>query len=169
MIFRIGVVADTHMPRMAKQLPSRLTEELSACDLIIHAGDWSHPDVFQALSMLAPVEGVIGNADPEELKQQLGLTKVIEVQGVVIGIVHGHGSKGTTEQRALQAFKNMDNIQCIIYGHSHIPVLREERGILLMNPGSPTDKRRQPQYSWGILEIEEGVLSGRLVFHGDKN
>ncbi|NMO96292.1 metallophosphoesterase family protein [Paenibacillus lemnae] len=167
--FKIGVLSDTHMPRMAKKLPQVLIEGLAGCDLIIHAGDWVDWSVYEALSELAQVVGVSGNGDPEDMVDHFGLSKVIEIQGKIIGIVHGHGTRGSTVSRAIQTFEHLDRIDCIIFGHSHIPVLREENQILLFNPGSPTDKRKQDRYSFGILEIAEGKLSGKHIFYEDKH
>ncbi|WP_281177660.1 metallophosphoesterase family protein [Paenibacillus dakarensis] len=167
-IFKIGVVSDTHMPRMAKQLPAELVKGIISSDLIIHAGDWSSWGVYETLRGIAPVEGVAGNTDSKEIENRLGLSKVIVIEGFRIGIVHGHGSKGTTESRALSAFSGQ-KVDCIIFGHSHIPLLKQIGDVILFNPGSPTDKRRQPQYSYGIIEIENGELNIRHVYYDTKD
>ncbi len=131
---KIIVLSDTHMPRMAKGLPSRLVEELKDTDVILHAGDWQTKDVYEELSKYAPVDGVCGNVDNEELVKRFGMQKVLEFGGFRIGLVHGHGKKGTTEQRAMAAFAGED-VDLIIYGHSHIPVLKEMNGVTILNTG----------------------------------
>ena len=151
---KIIALSDTHMPRMAKGLPSMLVKELMDADLILHAGDWQTEAVYAEPSKFAAVDGVCGTVDKEELIERFGMKKILEFCGFRIGLVHGHGRKGTTEQRALAAFKE-ENLNLIIYGHSHIPVLKEIDGLTLLNPGSPTDKRRQPYYSFAIIRIGE--------------
>lgn len=167
-IYTIGVISDTHMPRMAKKLPYELLKGLESVDLIIHAGDWSDWSVYERLTEIAPVEGVAGNADSKEIEERLGLRKLLQMEGCRIGVVHGHGNKGTTEKRALDSFEAYE-VDCIIFGHSHIPLLKQVNDVVLFNPGSPTDKRRQPQYSYGIIEIESGNLHARHVFYNSKD
>ena len=163
---KVIVISDTHMPRMAKSLPPRLKEELRTADLILHAGDWQTKEVYEELKAYAPVDGVCGNVDGQDLIEQFGLTKIISLEGYRIGLIHGHGKKGTTEQRALDAFSGSE-VDLIIFGHSHIPVHKEINGKILFNPGSPTDKRRQSHYSFGIIRIDEN-LSVEHVFYSDK-
>ena len=163
---KVIVISDTHMPRMAKSLPSRLKEELSTADLILHAGDWQTKEVYEELKAYAPVDGVCGNVDGQDLIEQFGLKKIISLEGYRIGLIHGHGKKGTTEQRALDAFSGTE-VDLIIFGHSHIPVHKEINGTILFNPGSPTDKRHQSQYSFGIIRVDKN-LSVEHVFYSDK-
>ncbi|MFC3884165.1 metallophosphoesterase family protein [Bacillus songklensis] len=163
---KIIVVSDTHMPKRAKKLPARFVKDLELADLIIHAGDWQTMGVYEELSRYARVEGVIGNVDGPDMQQRFGEKLILDVNGFKIGVVHGHGQKLTTERRALAAFEN-EEIDCLIFGHSHIPVLKETDGVLLFNPGSPTDKRRQPHFSYGILTIEE-TIHAEHVFYENK-
>ena len=162
----LGIISDTHMPGMARQLPTDLLRDMEKADYILHAGDWNSMDVYEQLSQLAPVDGVAGNTDGIEIVTRFGYQKVLEFQSRKIGIVHGHGMRGTTENNALGAFKD-EEIDCIIFGHSHVPLIRSVNGVLLLNPGSPTDKRRQPQYSYAILELTE-QLKARHVFFDRK-
>src|SRR5690554_4623193 len=159
---RLGIISDTHMPGMARQLPISLLKDMEKVDYILHAGDWNSLDVYERLSQLAPVDGVAGNTDGFEIVNKFGYQKVLEFESKKIGIVHGHGMGGT-ESNALRAFKD-EEIDCIIFGHSHIPLLRSEGGVLLVNPGSPTDKRRQPQYSYAIIKIEEQLEAKHIFF-----
>lgn len=166
---KIGVVSDTHMSRMAKSLPKVLVEEFRNVDLILHLGDWVSMEVYDMLTALAPVEGIAGNNDGLEIIERFGERKILTLEGVRIGMVHGHTpySRKGTDGNALLAFAN-DDVDLILFGHSHQPLLREEQGIVLFNPGSPTDKRREKQYSFGILELDEGKINARHVFYDSK-
>lgn len=167
---KIVVVADTHMPRMSKSLPAALRGQLKDADAIIHAGDWTRLSVYDALSAYAPVYGVVGNNDGPELATRFGMRELLTFGGLRIGVVHGHGAprRMNTEAQALAAFAG-ERLSAIVYGHSHVPVLRyDPDGTLIFNPGSPTDKRRQPLYSFGIFAIEDGRLAARHLTYADK-
>ncbi|WP_391574894.1 metallophosphoesterase family protein [Cohnella sp.] len=166
---RVVVVADTHMPRMAKKLPGRLLEELEKADAIIHAGDWTKQSVYEQLAAFAPTYGVTGNNDGAELQAKFGLRKLLKLEDCRIGVVHGHGAvkRSSTESHAIEAFKRT-KLDALVYGHSHIPVRRMEAGMLVFNPGSPTDKRRQPLYSFGLFDIAGSELRARHIFYEDK-
>ncbi|WP_203333970.1 metallophosphoesterase family protein [Planococcus beigongshangi] len=151
---KIVILSDTHIPVRAKQLPDILLKACEEADLILHAGDWQTLDVYFELSAYAETIGVAGNVDPWEIIDRFGKKKILAVDDVKIGITHGDGTGKTTEQRALAAFTD-DDVDLVIFGHSHIPVMKELNGVTLFNPGSPTDKRRQIQYSFGMLEIGE--------------
>lgn len=162
---KVVVTADTHLPKKGKQLPIRLVQELETTDLIIHAGDWSSMDVYHELSEYAPVKGVYGNIDNTDIKEYFPYKELLEISGYKIGITHGHGEKKTTEKRALEAFSD-DEVDVIIFGHSHIPLLRYFKKTLLVNPGSPTDKRWLPNYSFAILEVDEELRTEMVFFKG---
>jgi hypothetical protein len=165
---KIGVVSDTHMPGHAKQLPQALKKGLEGVDLILHAGDWQTPEVVEQFRQMAPVEGVTGNVDSAEIMQILKQKLLLDLEGFRIGIVHGHMGKGkTTPERARNAFADED-VDLIIFGHSHIPFDEVVNGVRLFNPGSPTDKRRQPRFSYGILTLEE-KLTARHIYYEDKS
>ncbi|RKP58020.1 metallophosphoesterase [Cohnella endophytica] len=169
---KIVVLSDTHMPRMNKKLPERLVRELKGADAILHAGDWTRLSVYEELAAYAPTYGVAGNNDGEEIVRKFGLNKLLTFEGCRIGIVHGHGSvkRTGTEAHAIAAFKGVP-LEAIVYGHSHIPVLKQgaEGSPLIFNPGSPTDKRKQAQYSFGIFRISDGSIKARHVFYANKN
>ncbi|WP_160718900.1 metallophosphoesterase family protein [Bacillus sp. USDA818B3_A] len=160
---KIVIISDTHLPKRAKGLPARLTAELKDADLIIHAGDWQTIDVFHELHTYGKVEGVFGNVDDEEIKKHFPEKRIIELNGFKIGVTHGHGKGKTTEKRAILAFTE-DEVDCIIFGHSHIPLKKYQNGLLLFNPGSPTDKRRQKMYSFGILQIGDTIEADHIFF-----
>ncbi|MRG87801.1 YfcE family phosphodiesterase [Salinibacillus xinjiangensis] len=163
---KIVVTGDTHILGRGKRLPSVLLEECESADLIIHTGDWKSLEVYNTLSQYARVVGVYGNIDGDDIKEQFPSREIIEVKGHKIGIIHGHGEKKTTEKRALEAFEGKQ-VDVILFGHSHIPLIRYFKKVMLMNPGSPTDKRTLPYYSYGILEIKEKIKA-EIIFYQDK-
>jgi len=165
---KIIVLSDTHMPKKAKALPPRLLEELKGADLIIHAGDWQTVDVYNHLKTFAKVEGVFGNVDGEDIKEMFPEKRIVEAGNYKIGITHGHGTRKTTEKRAVQKFAD-EKVDCIIFGHSHIPIKKYDQGILLFNPGSPTDKRRQEKFSFGVINIGESLEAEHIFFQKEES
>ncbi|WP_322922312.1 metallophosphoesterase family protein [Paenibacillus campi] len=150
----IGVVSDTHLLSHRLIVPTTLLEGLADAELIIHAGDFCDWGVYERLEQIAPVEAVAGNNDPNDIVKRLGERKIIERGGKRIGIVHGDGGfRGSTPDRAFHAFTPAE-VDVIVFGHSHVPYAEQREGVLLFNPGSPTDKRMQPRYSYGKLFIE---------------
>lgn len=167
---RVGVVSDTHMTGNHRALPKVLMTEFSNVDIILHLGDWVAMEIYDQLAALAPVEGIAGNNDGMEIIERFGEQKIITLDGVRIGMVHGHtpySGKGT-DGNALRAFEH-EQLDCILFGHSHQPLLREEDGLLLFNPGSPTDKRREKLYSFGLMDIEDGKITARHVFYDSRD
>lgn len=164
---KIIVVSDTHMPHMAKKLPHVLEKDLETADLIIHAGDWQTLDVYHLFSKYATVIGVHGNVDNDEVRSKFNEKEIIHFGGYTFGITHGHGTHKSTEERALAMFSE-EEVDCIIFGHSHIPLHKNVNGVLLFNPGSPTDKRRQPQYSYGVITLDDDQLDAKHVFYDSK-
>lgn len=158
---RIGVLSDTHMVS-GKRLPSQVWETLNGVDLILHAGDLTSADFLEDLKRLAPVRAVKGNCDGPEIL--LPERDIVSCDGINIGLIHGHGGRrGNTPERAYLAFAG-ENVQVVVFGHSHSPYLKEENGVLLFNPGSPTAKRREPQFSFGLLVINGGELMARHYY-----
>ncbi|MEK5442862.1 metallophosphoesterase family protein [Fredinandcohnia sp. FSL W7-1320] len=163
---RIAVISDTHMPKRANKLPEKLVEGVRGTGLIIHAGDWSTIEVYEELQTIAPVIGVRGNIDPPELP--FGEKLMIVKKGYRIGIVHGHvGKKKTTPDRAYEAFQGQ-KLDLIVFGHSHIPYKQYHGETLLFNPGSPTDKRFQPEFSYGIVTLG-GTLDAEHIYYKRKD
>ncbi|PLR98837.1 metallophosphoesterase family protein [Bacillus sp. T33-2] len=161
---KVIVVSDTHMPKRAKQLPGQLKQDLKTADLIIHAGDWQTIELLNELSQYAKVVGVTGNVDSPELNRLLNDREIISINGYKIGVVHGHGKGLTTEKRALQAFSG-EKLDCLVFGHSHIPLLKDVNGMILFNPGSATDKRRQEKYSYGIITFGNSLEARHVLYH----
>ena len=151
---KIVIVSDTHLPRKGRGLPAHLHKDLMESDLIIHAGDFQTSEVYKEFMGYGELIAVVGNVDCIDLQTLLPKKRIVETKGLKIGIVHGDGKGKTTEIRALEAFKE-DEVDVIIFGHSHIPYSRFMKGVFLFNPGSPTDKRKLPFYSHGVLTIED--------------
>lgn len=162
----IGVISDTHIPRRAASLPTIVLQYFKDADHIIHAGDIADIGVIHALEEIAPVTAVAGNIDPLELHELLGEKKLISLGGFTLGIVHGDGVKGKTIERALNAFSG-DNPDCVIFGHSHMPYCGNYRGTLMFNPGSPTDRRTNKYYSFGIIELNKKISPHIIYFDKD--
>ncbi|WP_432353524.1 metallophosphoesterase family protein [Sporosarcina sp. A2] len=160
---KVIITGDTHIPGRGHSLPKRLLDECRHADLIIHIGDWWGPEVHETLSTFAEVIGVYGNVDGADIRKILPARQIVELVGLRIGLVHGHGEKKTTEQRAVEEFEE-EQLDAIIFGHSHIPVIKYFKGKLLMNPGSPTDKRKMPFYSFIVLEIGEEIRPELILF-----
>ncbi len=165
----VGVVSDTHLyPEPGRrQLPQTLLDELAKAEvgLILHAGDIFAPWVLDRLQEIAPVLAVYGNGDPPEMRRALPGARVVEIGAHRIGLVHGHAGPGnTTLQRALAAFPPEQGVTCVVFGHSHRPLGKLAGERLVFNPGSPTDKRREPYYSFGLLRIAETVEPELVCF-----
>ncbi len=162
---RIVVISDTHLPRFAGRLAAareRVANERP--DLILHCGDLTTIDAIATFEDIAPVDAVAGNNDGDEIVRRFGRRKIARASEARIGMVHGDGVRGTTLGRARAAFAD-ETVDAIVFGHSHIPYVERHDGVWLVNPGSITDKRRQPRYSFAVLELDDaGVLSPRLVF-----
>jgi uncharacterized protein len=152
---KILILADTHMPKKGRALPDQIISVLNeGVDFIIHAGDWSEKSVYEELTRYAPVYGVKGNVEIDEWAKQLPDKEVFQAEHLKIAIVHGHLGKGrTTPDRAYQSCID-EEPDLIVFGHSHIPFMDKRDRIILFNPGSPTDKRRQKEFSYGLLTID---------------
>jgi putative phosphoesterase len=155
---RLAIISDTHMPAGRRELPAGCVARLRQADLIIHAGDFTGMSVLEQLRGLGPdVAAVHGNRDSPEVVAALPERLELTVGGARLGLVHDGGRAAGRLQRARRAFPGCD---AVIFGHSHIPLLETEpgSGVQIFNPGSPTDKRRQPHYTMGWAEAGAGGL-----------
>lgn len=161
----IGLIADTHMPQRARQLPEMVVQAFRSSQVaaILHTGDFTAPMAVEQLEAIAPVEGVAGNNDPPELHRRFGRKKIVEIGGVRIGMVHGDGASRTTAERSWRAFAG-ETVDVVLFGHSHVPMCERREGVWLINPGSPTDKRRNPFFSYGLLAVQDKAVTPRLAF-----
>jgi uncharacterized protein len=165
----IGVVSDTHMypEPYGRSLPKILLEELAKAQvgLILHAGDIFAPWVLDQLREIAPVLAVTGNGDGAEMRRLLPRSRVVIVGDHHIGLVHGHEGQGrSTPDRARATFAANPYVRCVVFGHSHQPLSRLQDEIILFNPGSPTDKRRAPYYSFGLLRVGTSIEPELVYF-----
>ena len=165
MTSRLVIVGDTHLPRFGRVLPAPLVEALGEADRILHVGDHTQPFVLDLLEGFAPTDAIAGNNDAPELHERLGVMREVAVEGVRIGLTHGHLGPGrTTPDRAFRAFASIGPApHAIAFGHSHQPMVERRDGIWLLNPGSPTDRRRQPAFSFLRVEVDGEELRPELV------
>jgi uncharacterized protein len=169
---RIAVVSDTHLPRFGDALPRALRVGIAQArvDLIVHLGDFTGPGVPALLEDLGPLEAVAGNNDPPELLERFGRRRIVSAAGLRLGLTHGDLGPGrSTLERAVRHFPATD-ADLVLFGHSHIPLVqRLDDGRWLLNPGSPTDRRRQPRFSWAIVEVTStGSVRPELQFFDDR-
>lgn len=167
---RIGVVSDTHLPRFGRRLPKALMNGLreSRVELILHAGDLTDLPVIDELETIAPVEAVAGNNDGPAVHERYPRPQVLLLGGSSVGLVHGDGRGLRTVDRAFHAFDEVARPDVICFGHSHFPLLERRGAVLLVNPGSPTDKRRQPRYSYALIELRTGEIRVRHHYFDDR-
>ena len=162
---RVGVISDTHIYDRRRVIPAAVWQAFAGVDCILHAGDIARRDVLDELAALAPVHAVYGNVDPPELMSTLKAALVLDLDGARIGLTHGHLGRGrTTPQCALNLFTGVESLRAVVFGHSHEPYNDVQRGVLLFNPGSPTERRRQPRPSYGFLTIENGLVRGEIAY-----
>lgn len=152
----VVALADTHIRRgSSRRLSRRVLAALEAADLVLHAGDILVPEVLEDLGRFAPVHAVAGNND-RELAGQLPETLELDLEGVRVAVVHDSGAKRGRAQRLRRMFPAAD---LVVFGHSHEPV--NEPGVegqWLLNPGSPTERRRQPHHTIAVFDVQDGVL-----------
>jgi putative phosphoesterase len=134
--------------------------ELERADLILHAGDMVALPVLRELKAFAPVEAVFGNMDEPALRVTLPERRVVSVEGVRIGMVHVPGERAGREERLVSWFPGCD---AVVYGHTHMPQLEQHRGVWILNPGSPTERRRAPHRSMIVLDVAETGFNAEVV------
>ena len=157
------------MPRHGRELPRALRDGLAGVDVIVHCGDMVDAMAIPLFETIAPLQAVAGNNDPSELHRRFGTRKILEFGAVRIGVVHGHNGKGrSTLARAQNAFAG-ERVDAVLFGHSHVPYCERHDGVLYVNPGSPTDRRRQREYSYAILRIAGATVEAQLRYYADKS
>lgn len=159
---KLAILSDTHIKNNAEDLEEFLSN-IKDVDILIHAGDFSSKLALDILKLHKCFVGVYGNVDDTYVQQELRNKEILEIKGYRIGIVHGHGEKKTTVERAIDSFKD-DMVDIIVFGHSHQPLIQTRNKVLLLNPGSPTSKRKEKWYSYILLELREDGLEAKLCF-----
>jgi len=157
----VAVLSDTHVRPGAHTLPRDAWHEIERADVVLHAGDVLTEELLTELALFAPVHAVLGNND-HDLRGILPERIELELGGVRVAMVHDSGLSSGRETRLRRWFPSAD---VVIFGHSHEPTdYLTDDGMLLFNPGSPTQRRRQPRPTMGVLDLHDGVVSGHRVF-----
>lgn len=154
---KLLLLADTHVPTRARVLPEQVWTAIDDADVVIHAGDWVDAGVFEEISARSKrLIACWGNNDGDDLRVQMPECARVTLGGVRIAVVHETGSSAGREQRMAAKYPNID---VLVFGHSHIPWdTVTDTGVRLLNPGSPTDRRRQPFCTYMTAEISDGVM-----------
>lgn len=160
---RLLLIADTHVPRRARDLPAQVWAEVDRADLVVHAGDWVDACLLDALeARAARLLACWGNNDGPDLRARLPEVATAELAGVRVAVVHETGAATGRERRVDRAHPGVD---LVVFGHSHVPWdTTTPAGTRLLNPGSPTDRRRQPVATFTTLTLEGGAVSD-VVLH----
>jgi uncharacterized protein len=153
---KVVAISDTHAPRRWRSCPPRVAELLRGADLILHAGDVCTADVLDELAAYAPVRVVLGNNDGPDVADWGAPDRLeLDLDGLPVAMVHDSGPAAGRTRRMRRWFPEA---HLVVFGHSHIPLDETGDGIRIFNPGSPTDRRRQPHGTVGLLTIERGTL-----------
>ncbi|WP_410571423.1 metallophosphoesterase family protein [Amycolatopsis sp. cmx-4-61] len=154
---RLLLISDTHLPARARELPARVWEEVAAADVVVHAGDWVDVALLDELEERSKrLIGVYGNNDGPVLRARLPEIARADLDGVRLAVIHETGAKQGREQRCAAQFPDTD---VLVFGHSHIPWdTVAPSGLRLLNPGSPTDRRRQPYCTYQTASVRDGAL-----------
>jgi uncharacterized protein len=160
---RVLLLADTHVPRRARDLPAAVWAAVTSADVVVHAGDWVEAGLLDELEGRSRrLVGVFGNNDGAELRRRLPEVARETIGGVRFAVVHETGEARNRELRCQQTYGDVD---VLVFGHSHIPWdTVTPTGLRLLNPGSPTDRRRQPHCTYLTLSAQDGSLSD-VVLH----
>jgi hypothetical protein len=156
----VAVIADTHLPRGSRALAPECIEMLAQADLILHAGDVTAAPVLEVLRELGPLQAVYGNMDDDALRATLPKQLVVEAGGARIGMLHIPGPAAGRAARLAATFPGCD---AVVYGHTHRPEATQHDGVWILNPGSPTERRRARNRSLLSLEISGGTITPELV------
>jgi hypothetical protein len=155
---RLAVISDTHLPRGMRRLPDACVERLRSADAILHAGDLSGLSVLRELEALGPpVHAVRGNVDDPDLRRILPATRVVAKR---IAMIH---DAGPAPGRLIRMRRMFPGAEAVVFGHSHIPLHEERDGFQIFNPGSPTERRRSPQHTMGMVSVTTERLEFELV------
>ncbi|MBY6680308.1 metallophosphoesterase [Rhodococcus sp. BP-316] len=159
---KLLLLADTHVPTRARDLPAAVWDAVDAADLVVHAGDWMAPSLLDALEERSTdLLACWGNNDGDDLRARLPEVARRTVEGVRMVVTHETGAKEGREKRMDAQFPDTD---LLVFGHSHIPWdTLSDNGMRLLNPGSPTDRRRQPHCTYMTLTLSGGAVSDVVV------
>ena len=161
------MIADTHVPTRARDLPARVWDEVAEADVVVHAGDWIALELLHELeSRAARLVACWGNNDGPALRARLPERADVTLAGVRFTVVHETGAAAGREARMSRLYPDSD---VLVFGHSHIPWdTTTKSGLRLLNPGSPTDRRRQPFCSYLTASVDNGTLTDVVLHRLDK-
>ncbi len=160
-MIEVAIVSDTHLPKGSRVLPEPCLERCAAADLVVHAGDLIALEVLEQLRALGPpVHAVHGNVDRPDVVQALPERLELDVGEVRIGVIHDAGAAAGRLERLRRSFPTCD---VVVFGHSHIPLLESDgspgaTAFQIFNPGSATDRRRQPRHTMGVARVDAGEV-----------
>lgn len=159
---RLLLISDTHVPKRARRLPDSVWRAVDEADVVFHAGDWVTVDLLDQLGRRAQrLIGVYGNNDGADLRQRLPEIARVEIDGIRFAMIHETGSAVGREARCAAQFPDS---AVLVFGHSHIPWdSTAPSGLRLLNPGSPTDRRRQPKCTFMTAIADDGVLRDAML------
>ena len=159
----IAVISDTHLPRGARRLPDACVERIAAADLLLHAGDFSTVDVLHELEAIGPpLLGVHGNVDSADLRRLLPEERVVDAGGARIAMVHDAGPRTGRLERMRRRFG--DRADVVVFGHSHLPLHEQAPdGFQILNPGSPTERRRAPEHTMGLIHVAASLPTCEIL------
>ncbi len=165
---RLLLIADTHVPKRARDLPGRVWDEVADADVVLHAGDWVDPALLDELeSRSRRLVGCWGNNDGPQLRRRLPERADVTLGGLRFTVVHETGAATGREARMAADYPDTD---VLVFGHSHIPWDTTARtGLRLLNPGSPTDRRRQPFCTYMTALVTAGALSDVVLHNLDRH
>ncbi len=157
----VAVVSDTHLPRGTRRLPEPCVERLRSADMVLHAGDVVGVSAFEELAALGPpVHAVHGNMDDVTLTDRLPEALVVDVGGLRIGMTHDAGPRAGREARLMRRFPGC---AAVVYGHTHEPQVERVGEVWILNPGSPTERRRAPSRTMLLLEVASHQIDPELI------
>jgi putative phosphoesterase len=157
-VTRVAVLGDTHLPRRARDLPPSAWRLIDSSDLVIHTGDVTDGALLAHISQRRPLHTVRGNNDIQlaELPEHL----LLDIDGVRVGVVHDSGPAGGRRARLRRLWPD---VRVAVFGHSHIPVCEDDGDLLLLNPGSPTDRRSMPSFTIAVMTLTGGTAHAEIV------
>lgn len=159
----IAIIGDTHVKNRLDRLRRFLEENIQGFDLIIHVGDILSEEALDLIESFNNTVAVYGNNDKDPIRKRILEKEILNIENYKIGVFHGSGKEKTTMERSYDAFLGED-MDIILFGHSHSPLIKTHKGVLMINPGSPTHKRRERLYSFAVLNINKENIEATIKF-----